>query len=235
MNLTINLLQGIKAVKKMLVFSKNNNIKNLEFLNALAFGLKHEYIPKNKILMKYGDKGDKYYIILRGSVSIIIPTAITFFMTEIEYIKSLYNLRTLEEYGLISKILGENKKIYDFTEEDVNYLFHSIALEKENDEKEKRKSIGHAGQRKSILKHLPKAGFLNKLIASKGSLFNLNDLQYDNCTTEDYCLRVLPNASSQTESDIHKKVIWYGYKNIVSLQAGDKFGDLALGADNLKR
>ena len=44
-----------------------------EFTRTCLESLSYEFIPKETAIFHMGDKGDKFYIILKGSVSICVP------------------------------------------------------------------------------------------------------------------------------------------------------------------
>lgn len=222
----IELLQEMPSIKKMLL--SKQKVKNLEFLNAFAFGLKHEFIPKDRVVMKLGDKGDKFYIILNGSVTVFIPIEKEIYLTEDEYLKYLYLVRSYEEIGLLQRIISSNKHIYEYSEDDINYIFNSFANEGENQAK-------NNNNKKSVTKKLSKSNFLNKLINTRASLFDLHVHQYTSCSKYEYVDRVTPKTTSDCETRTHRKVKWFLYKEIVNLNTGEKFGDLALSKEIQKR
>lgn len=233
------LLRSIKSVKKMLT-DKNNN-KNIEFLNALSHGIKLENCSKNKILMKFGDRGNKFYIILKGSVSIFIPISYDLQLSEDEYIKNLYLLRNYEEFGLIQKIIGANKHVYNFSEEDLNSLYKYLKEGENNKdaklEKNESKESGGETKKRNSKFSLSNSSFLSKILLKRGSIMNLDVHLYENCTNDEYIERSQMNKNSDNSDYYTKtnKIQWFGYKLITNLTQGDKFGDLALINDNSKR
>jgi len=42
-------------------------------MNVVFKSMKYSIFPKNHVVFWYGDKGDLYYIILKGKVSVKIP------------------------------------------------------------------------------------------------------------------------------------------------------------------
>ena len=71
------------------------------FLKKLSMSMYPEKFPKDKIIMKKDQIGDKFYIILKGSVSIIIVQETFAYLTQHEYDKYLENLKYYKEYSLI--------------------------------------------------------------------------------------------------------------------------------------
>jgi len=81
-------------------------------LYNLALQLKYEYIEKNKIIYLHGDYPDKYYIILKGEVDIIIPNEMEVMMTEYEYYYYILRLYKCHERTLLEKVLDKNYDTY---------------------------------------------------------------------------------------------------------------------------
>ena len=85
-----NYLFQLKPFNK--IFSKfsksrdtNDQNKLGKILFNLALQLKYEYFEKSKIIYLHGGYPDKYYIILKGEVDIIIPNEMEVMMTQYEY------------------------------------------------------------------------------------------------------------------------------------------------------
>ena len=58
----------------MNILSKEKNMKLSEnLIEQISLHLRHEFIPKNNIVCRYGEKGEKFYIILKGKVNFLIP------------------------------------------------------------------------------------------------------------------------------------------------------------------
>lgn len=45
-------------------------------MNEVCGGLQYESHPSDSFIIHYGDRGDKFYIILKGSVSVWLPVPI---------------------------------------------------------------------------------------------------------------------------------------------------------------
>ena len=70
-----------------------------------------ESVPKDYLLFRKNDLGDKFYIILKGKVSIIINQDTYIDMTEREYYIHFEKLRYFKEYYLLEKLLSYDNKI----------------------------------------------------------------------------------------------------------------------------
>ena len=81
------------------------------FLTKLSTSMHVEIFPKDYLLFRKNDIGDKFYIILKGSVAIVITQEINIDMTEKEYIIHLEKLRFFKEYYLLDVLLSYDNKI----------------------------------------------------------------------------------------------------------------------------
>ena len=96
--------------------SNSKNTKDLYNLQKILFnlstGLEYEYFDTNKIIFKHGDITDKYYILLKGEVDIIVPNEIEVMMNEYEYFFYILRLYKYQEHSLLKKVLNKNYGIY---------------------------------------------------------------------------------------------------------------------------
>ena len=79
-------------------------------LNKIAKDLKCENYKENTFLMKVGEIGKTFYVILSGSVEILVPKQIEVYMTKIEYINHLKLLNLYKENFLLEKTIFLNKE-----------------------------------------------------------------------------------------------------------------------------
>ena len=71
----------------MNVISKEKNLKISEnLIEQISVHLRHEFIPKNNLVCRYGEKGEKFYIILKGRVNFLIPKPSKCYLNFEEYI-----------------------------------------------------------------------------------------------------------------------------------------------------
>ena len=98
---------GIKEVKK-------ENVRDI--FSSLSFTLKHKFIEKNKIIYKYNDDIDNFYLILKGKVTILVPNEEYVKLNQIEYFLYLLNLRKYNEKALLIKTLNKNNDMYPMNE-----------------------------------------------------------------------------------------------------------------------
>ena len=80
-------------------------------LTKLSTSMHIESFPKDYLLFRKNDIGDKFYIILKGKVAIVINQDIFIDMTQKEYYIHLEKLRYFKEYFLLEKLLSYDNKI----------------------------------------------------------------------------------------------------------------------------
>ena len=174
--------------------SKNpQDINKLErILYNLSLQLKYEYVEKNKIVYLHGDYPDKYYIILKGEVDIIIPNEMEVMMTEYEYYYYILRLYRYQEHSLLEKVLDKNYDIYrldiklleDWIQTGFNTL---INLEKESElnklkrKKKNKKTYTPAySNTTELINHLEKQKKLNLLMLSQNVILLLEKIRIRN-------------------------------------------------------
>ena len=135
--------QQIKIISYYLQMLKNfmnifkDQIQNEEleeFLYNFSSLLNYEHFPKNHFIFKFGEKAEKFYIILKGKVEFCVPKVNKIFMNEEEYILFLVKLRFNDENELIKKNMENNKISFNFGESFDQFVLKT--LNKHENEKE---------------------------------------------------------------------------------------------------
>ena len=98
------------------------NVNINDMMARLVGQIKYEKKSKNKILFKEGDKGDKFFIILKGELGILIPQEKIINCCPSEYLKYLIFLYLYQEKSLINKLLIANREILKYDER----IFYSL-------------------------------------------------------------------------------------------------------------
>ena len=127
----INLLKTINEDNKD---NNNNNVqkqneekdKYFKLLRYVSEHLIYEKYESKRLVMRYGDIGDKFYIILHGLVSIIIPIRISMQLTFNEFSRYIARLILFQEYELAKITMRENKHIYNIDLPDIKFIIHYI-------------------------------------------------------------------------------------------------------------
>ena len=124
-------------IKKM----KNDKDKYFKLLRYVSEHIIYEKFLAKRIIMRYGDIGDKFYIILQGQVSIIIPIRVNLLMTFNEYSRYIALLILFQEFELAKIALRENKHIYNIDIPEIKFIINYINLQNINDSFEKEEKI----------------------------------------------------------------------------------------------
>lgn len=274
-NFIIKYLQRLPYMKKLLSLQKN---KQTTFLNTLSIVLNYEMIEKNHVIVTFGERANKFYIVLQGHASVYVPIKKEYNMNQEDYITHLYRLRLYKEYGLITKITIENRHIYNISDQDIEFLYTELnktSNKKRNTILEKSIKLANLNSIESINDNQKRLTLLNSYIIklsglnrsfhmdgnnknnneneinesennnklySNKSIKNQNIYQNDNkyylsiynaCSCEEYENRSFPLKLVQ--SNKKPKVNIFIYKRVGELIAGDKFGEIGLSNENLKR
>ncbi len=125
----------------------------------ISIHLRHEFIPKNNLVCRFGEKGEKFYIILKGKVVFIIPKPYKCYLNLEEYILYLMQLRKNNEFELIENLLVQNRIFFPIEDDDLDlYLI--------NEYEEYQKYLKKTGRKimKAKTKILPNNLIKNRLI-----------------------------------------------------------------------
>jgi CRP-like cAMP-binding protein len=150
----------------MNIVSKEKNMKISEnLIEQISIHLRHEFIPKNNLVCRYGEKGEKFYIILKGKVIFLIPKPIKCYLNLEEYVLYLMQLRKNNEFELINNLLVQNRIYFHIEDDDLD-----LYLMKEYEEYQNY--LKKTGRRfnKSKTKILPNRLINNRLINLNSSI-----------------------------------------------------------------
>jgi CRP-like cAMP-binding protein len=235
-----------------------------DLLKNISFVLKYDYFDENHILFRYGDKGDKFYLILKGQVAILLPKDEKTELSEEEYFLYLLKLRKFKEHEMLLNTINKNKYIYKVDDDDFDEWIRTAIEETDNDDNydlvknEKKRNSIYRGA--SIINPVQKNGLLKK----KSFVNNNQDPRFKKTsrvkkllhkeieevykiikdkdhitdtavTVQDYINRLKPELDNNTLLGDRKVVSVWTYNHILSLNDGDKFGDFALDSFSQKR
>ena len=131
---------------------KQNNDEKDKYFRLLRYVSEHVIYEKyeaKRLVMRYGDIGDKFYIILHGLVSIIIPIRISMQLTFNEFSRYIARLILFQEYELAKITMRENKHIYNIDLPEVKfiiYYIHNSNNEEEQYEKDDNKNFFYSAK-----------------------------------------------------------------------------------------
>ena len=215
LQLLYNYLIYFDDIIRMLV----GNTKDFEkILNSIAKNLSYEKINNNKLVFRQGklniilgEIGDKFYLIIQGSVTALLAEEIKYNLTEQEYFMYLIKLKYYEEFEILKKSLNLNHNIYPIKE-----LEFELWL-KENNKLRKKDFSKNAPLN---LENLNLHAFMKLLLSS-------SDDFYENLDAESYIENIGITLDNNLKAE-KKQVRIFQYKRIVNLSTGQKFGDQAL-------
>ena len=104
-------LSHFPTLTSALSLKKNLN-DPMEILHKLSIFIQGEHYEKNRIICMNGEVGDKFYLIFKGTVNVLVPNPYTEELTAIEYTNHLYNLRRLREFDLLNRTIDSNRDKY---------------------------------------------------------------------------------------------------------------------------
>ena len=110
---------------------KEQKNKYLKLLKYISENIVYESFSNKRLIMRYGDSGDKFYLILYGTVSILIPVKINISMTFYEYCQYIATLLLYKEFELAKIVIRENKHIYSLEIPDIKYIIYFFNKEEE--------------------------------------------------------------------------------------------------------
>ena len=142
-NIIFFYLSKLTEFVQLMKASSNDNFK--ELISIISSKITHSFLPSNKLLFRYGDKGDKYYIVLKGKLNIIVPKDLTMMLSEEEYFDYLQKLKTNNENALLIKVIQANEAIFPILDKTKNRRNsrNSIFFQRENSLAEKLKMIDY--------------------------------------------------------------------------------------------
>ena len=105
-------------------YHKNQNDKSLKLLKYVSEHINYELFPAKRLVMRYGELGSKFYIILHGVVSILIPVRISLQMTFYEFSKYIANLLLYKEFELAKIAIRDNKHVYRVELPEMKYIIN---------------------------------------------------------------------------------------------------------------
>ena len=106
-----------------------NNISKDKLLLSLSSFLKLEKRPQNSILFKFGNKGNKFYIVIKGELSVLILKETKIELNTVDYFIHLLLLKSLKEDELLKKTLMANNKI-GIKIDEINFEYNYDKLNK---------------------------------------------------------------------------------------------------------
>ena len=105
----------LKSLKTFMLSITQNQPDDFDpnpLLKIMSNNLECEEYLKNTFIMKVGEIGKKFYVILSGNVSVLVPKVLSVFMNKKQYISHLKMLFKYNEINLLERTFYNNSSIY---------------------------------------------------------------------------------------------------------------------------
>ena len=256
LNYIANFLKSMPSF--MNIISKENN-KNLEdkLTEEIALHLRHEFVPKNNVVVKYGERGEKFYIILKGKVTFLVPQQTKCYLNREEYINYLMQLRNNNEAEILHILLVENRIIYPIENDDFDtFLANEVKNYKQYLNKKNNKNVDETINITINEENNNNNDDSEIILPNKKNCFTKNTYQkmlqlhlkiisheikkvidastYNNTNSpNNYIKNTFVNLNLDKKN--RKLVTVYYYQEMNYLEGGQTFGFIALEKKNCKR
>ena len=217
------------------MIKKQDEVHFYEYLQIIATHLNYEKLERNRVLMRYGDKGKKAYIILNGNIDILIKSPKKVKVYERDYLIYLATLIRYKEFGLVNLVVNDNFATYPI---EIIDDIQKVTNQNKNEEVKsffflnmKNKSLKDTKQTMEI-----RASHLLSLLKTQINAFQKKSEKdlLNNVSTDEYIKR-LNVINDRTQSDNNKRSKFelieftiYTYIKIISKTTGSLFGEVAL-------
>ena len=98
------------------IVSESAGKEGEEIIRNLSCVLKYEHVKKGNLVFNYGDNSDKFYLLLKGKVDMIVPNEEEVELSEVEYYLYLLKLREFKEMKILNRVIKKNYSSYSFEE-----------------------------------------------------------------------------------------------------------------------
>ena len=231
------------------MIKKQDEAHYFEYLQIIATHMNYEKLERNRVLMRFGDKGKKAYIILNGEIDILIKSPKKMKIFERDYLIYIATLIRYKEYGLVNLVVNDNFNTYPLEiEDDITKINKGSSTARNVEEAKsffslnvKNKSLKESKKTLSL-----KASYLLSLLnvsyVRMSSTASLNGAGrrserdiLNNVSTEEYIDRLnvikdrseIENTNKKGKYELIELTI-YSYIKIISRSTGALFGEVAL-------
>ena len=144
-----------------------------DFFSNLSFVLKYKFYNKNSMIYRFNEISDKFYLILNGEVDLIVPNEEIVPLTIEEYFNYLLNLRKINEFDVINKVISRNMEKFPMNEKNIDiwikkayitiinikYKMEKIEKEEEKRKEEKNENLNNEENKKKKINFSPNKKF----------------------------------------------------------------------------
>jgi CRP-like cAMP-binding protein len=206
--------------------------KNFEdIVTKISLVMSHRKILKNRLIMRLGDKGNEFFIILNGKVGFMVVKNIKCYLNEEEFIMFLLKLRKNNELELLRINILNNIQCFDIKEDFDKWLKDIVYANKRNGNHHKRFSDELYTKMEQLQTHIE---FFNNAYKSSSSSPSQDHLTNLTVTPPIYIkLNNIDNANLDPKE--RKLACISIYQHMNSFTSGQNFGYIALESKNCKR
>ena len=218
----IKYIQSLSSFMLLIKEEQNRNRDHLENTVKILHYIRKE---KNNIIVREGEKGNEFFLILRGKVAILVFQPEYYNMTEEEYVLHLLKLKRNNENECIKQTIINNQLIYPM-EENFDILFKGLI---------QRKTKGGVYlENENILK---KADEVYSYLKSKNFKENRKISPNDYIKINRIDNSILENNGLNYDDKGNKrnKVLIMSYHLVNYFETGQTFGEVALQNISSKR
>ena len=112
-DITLISLYLVQMKKFMKLFSDDfNSVEDpfhYEQLKRISNTIIYDKFEKNRVVVKFGEEGKKFFLILKGEVQVILPTKKNVQMHQREFKRYLFLLYIYKEYEMLKLVIKDNK------------------------------------------------------------------------------------------------------------------------------
>ena len=94
-----------------------------DLMEIVSNHILYNYFPANRVLMRYGDEGEKFYILLNGTINIIVPSKNSVNISLNEYFRYIALLIIYKEQQILKQVIRENKNVNYVDIPGIDYFF----------------------------------------------------------------------------------------------------------------
>ena len=131
-DITLISLYLVQMKKFMKLFGEDfTSVKDtfyFEQLKRISSTIIYDKFSKNRIVVKFGDEGKKFFLILKGEVQVILPAKKNVVMQQREFKRYLLLLYIYKEYEMLKLVIKDNK----ITDSNMNFNPSNLFFPGEN-------------------------------------------------------------------------------------------------------
>lgn len=229
-----NIKKYLETLREFVNFLKPKSNNKSDLITQISTILKYEKIPENRVICKYGEIGQKFYLILQGTGYCLLPDEEKIEMTQQEYFDYLLRLKKFKEKEILNRVVPLNQKVFPLEQQEIAWLKGELRSIKKND-----MVVTPFAQFFEYFsyKENPNLSKIDWKIF-EDEKYQFSSSRYQQITTvDDYLKNVNPcdRCRIKRKEKKYQEVSVMFYGNVAKLSNGSKFGELALVSASQKR